>query len=62
LVRSISKPVLQGTLTVPIGSKVSLSGFGRYDWSDDLEAEVGPSRFSVDLSGWSAGVLVGINF
>lgn len=53
---------LQGALTVPLGEKVSFSGFARYDWSDDLEAQVGPSRFSVDLSGWTAGVLVGIRF
>lgn len=53
---------LQGALTVPIGEKISLTGFGRYDWSDDLEAEVGPSQFSVELSGWTAGVLVGIRF
>ena len=33
----------------------SVSAYGRYDWSDSVSGQVGPSTYEVDLSGWSVG-------
>ncbi len=53
---------LQGGASCRVTPRLSLTGFGRYDWSERLEAGVGPSSFSVDLSGWSVGAMVGLSF
>lgn len=53
---------LQSGATCQITPRLSVTGFGRYEWSDELEGSVGPSTFQVDLTGWSAGVMVGYRF
>lgn len=53
---------LQGLLGVQISQSWSVAGFGRYDWNDSLEGEVGYSRFGMDLSAFSAGAQVGYSF
>jgi hypothetical protein len=53
---------LQGGLAWQISSSWSINGFGRYDWSEELDEPVGPSTLSFDPGGWSAGVLLGWNF
>lgn len=53
---------LQSGATCQITPSISITGFGRYEWSDELEGSVGPSTFQADLTGWSAGVMVGYRF
>ena len=53
---------LQGGLAWHISSSWSINGFGRYDWSEELDQPVGPSTLSFDPGGWSAGVLLGWSF
>lgn len=53
---------LQGAVSWHITPRVFVSGFGRYDWSEKLEERVGPSTFTFDPGGWSAGVLLGFSF
>lgn len=38
-----------------IDDQWSVDAFVRYDWTESLEKQVGPSAFEVDLSGWSLG-------
>lgn len=53
---------MQGAVSVPLTERITLIGFGRYEWSKALESTVGPSTFSMELSGWSMGALVGVTF
>jgi hypothetical protein len=53
---------LKGSAYVDLKANFFLSFFGRYDWSRTLDADIGPSHFSFDPSGWSAGVGVGYRF
>lgn len=46
---------VQMAASVPLTRHLSLSGFGYYAWSRTLEARIGPSRFTVDPSGWTVG-------
>jgi hypothetical protein len=46
---------LQASATYAINDRWSVQAFGRYDWSQALEGEVGGSKFSLDLTGWSVG-------
>lgn len=45
-----------------ISDNVSLSLFGRHDWSKDLRGSAGPSTYEVDLDGWTAGVVVNVRY
>ncbi len=42
---------LQGALILPVTSRITLTGFGRCDWSETLHGDIGPSTFSVDPGG-----------
>ncbi len=53
---------VQAKVGVQLTGRLSVSGFARYDWSQSLSGNVGPSSFDVDLDGLSAGVMVGITF
>lgn len=53
---------LQAALGWQINDNWSLQVFGRYDWNESLDGTVGPSTFSVDLDGWSAGIAAGYRF
>lgn len=53
---------LQGTAGYRIADDWVLSVFGRYDWSDSLSGNVGPSSFSADLSGYTLGGSVTFTF
>ncbi|MDB6135150.1 MAG: hypothetical protein JWM59_3393 [Verrucomicrobiales bacterium] len=53
---------VQMAATLPVTRGVSLSAFGNYTWSRSLEAQVGPSRFHLDPSGWMAGGMIGCTF
>jgi hypothetical protein len=53
---------VQAKLGVQLSERVSVSGFARYDWSQSLSGDVGPSSFDVDLDGLSAGVMIGVTF
>lgn len=46
---------LQGQFAWALNDRWALQGFGRYDWNEDLDGEVGPTSFRADLSGWSVG-------
>lgn len=39
-----------------------VSAFVRYDWSQGIEAQVGPSRIDLDLDAFTAGVMIGKTF
>lgn len=49
---------LQGGVAYDITESLSLGGFGRYDFIQSFDDEVGPSSFDQDLSGWSAGLML----
>ncbi len=34
----------------------SLSAFGRFDWNKDISGTVGPSSYTVNMDGWTAGI------
>ena len=53
---------LQSAATVQLTPRLAFTAFGRYEWSQKLEGTVGPSSFSIDLTGWSAGLMLGLNF
>lgn len=53
---------LQGGVSWQITDRIFVSGFGRYDWSRKLEEQLGPTKFSFDPGGWSAGAGVGFTF
>jgi hypothetical protein len=53
---------VQGAVELPLTERISLTGFGRYDWSQSLDGSVGPSSFSMDPTGWSLGAMVGVRF
>lgn len=53
---------LQAGLGVHLTERFSVQGFARYDWSQDLHGEVGPSKFDVDLDGVSGGVMASWRF
>ncbi|MCH7225009.1 hypothetical protein [Haloferula sp. A504] len=40
----------------------SVESFFRYDWNETLHGNVGPSRFEIDLSGWSLGIGLGFRY
>ncbi len=46
---------LQGSAGYQLTDDWSVSVFGRYDWSESLSGDVGPSSFSADLSGYTLG-------
>ncbi len=45
-----------------INEQWSVESFFRYDWNESLDGSVGPSRFELDLSGWSFGLGAGFRF
>lgn len=47
---------------VRLTERLSFTAFGQYDWSDTLTGGVGPSRFTIDPSGWTAGGMLGFAF
>lgn len=53
---------VQVGLGVELSERLSVQGFGRYDWTQELEGSVGPSDFSLGLDGASAGVMVSWSF
>lgn len=53
---------VQGLLGLQFTERWSVAGFARYDWNDDLEGEVGYSKFRMDLSAFSAGAQAGYSF
>jgi hypothetical protein len=53
---------VQTKVGVQLTERLSVSGFARYDWSQSLTGNVGPSSFDVGLDGLSAGVMVGFTF
>jgi len=53
---------LQAAIGWQINDNWSLQAFGRYDWNESIDGTVGPSTFSVDLDGWSAGIAAGYRF
>lgn len=53
---------LQASVGYRLTDHLGLSLFGRGDWSDELTARVGPSTFTFDPSGWSAGGMVSWSF
>lgn len=46
---------LQGNLAWILNDRWAIQGFARYDWNQELKGMIGPSSFTVDLSGWSLG-------
>lgn len=40
---------------VSFTKNLGCSVFGRYDWRDEIEGSLGPSHYTVDLSGWTVG-------
>jgi hypothetical protein len=52
----------QGGINIPLKENVSLTGFGRYDWSQNSSNKIGPSTLTIDPTGWTAGVMIGIGF
>lgn len=52
----------QGALSCAITQRLSVSAYGRADWSETLEKEVGPSKLTFDPGGWSAGAMVSWRF
>ena len=53
---------LQVSATCFFTDRLFLQAFGRYDWCDQLEGSVGRSDFSIDPSGWSAGIMARVRF
>ena len=53
---------VQAAAGVEVTERVSISGFVRYDWSEDFHGTVGPSSFDLDMSGFSGGVMATIQF
>lgn len=53
---------LQGSAGYQLTHDWSVSVFGRYDWSEHLSGDVGPSTFSTDLSGYTLGGSVTFTF
>ena len=53
---------LQGSAGYQFTDHWQFSVFGRYDWSESLEGNVGPSSFSADLSGYTLGASVTFTF
>lgn len=46
---------VKGSANYRINGNWGVEGFFRYDWNETLRDSVGPSSFSLGLSGWSAG-------
>ena len=53
---------LETGLALKLKEHLSLTAFGRYDWTDSIEASFGASRVDIDLSGWSAGASLRFTF
>jgi hypothetical protein len=53
---------LQGAVTLPLTSRLSLTAYGQYDWIRTLSGGAGASRFTVDPSGWMLGGMLGYSF
>ena len=53
---------LQTSIGYHFTARWSLTAYGRYDWSQDFSTKVGPSTFSIDPTGWSAGIILGLGF
>jgi hypothetical protein len=45
---------IEGAVEFMLSKHWSIFANGRYDWADEVSGSVGPSKFSVDLGGWSA--------
>jgi hypothetical protein len=53
---------LQSGLEVALGRGFALTAFGRYDWGQNLTGSVGPSSFSLEMDGWTAGAGLTVQF
>lgn len=53
---------LQGGVAYKITETLTLGGFGRYDFTQSFDDNVGPSAFDQDLSGWSVGLVLAKSF
>jgi hypothetical protein len=53
---------VQGSAGYQITDHWQFSVFGRYDWSESLEGNVGPSSFSAELGGYTLGGSVTFTF
>lgn len=53
---------LQAAAGWQINEAWSVQAFGRYDWNESLDGDVGNSSFDVDLDGWSSGISIGYRF
>jgi len=53
---------MQGSILYALNSELHAAVFVRYDWSQGIEARVGPSSLSVDLDALSVGVMIGRTF
>jgi len=56
----VSGGLLLGTGQEP--ARVFLQAFARWDFAEDLDGSVGPSRFTLDLDAFSAGAMAGFQF
>lgn len=45
-----------------VSQDVSISLFGRHDWSSDLSGHAGSSSWDVDLDGWTLGAAVNVRY
>jgi hypothetical protein len=53
---------LQSGVEFALGRGFALAAFGRYDWGRDLTGSVGPSSFSLEMDGWTAGAGLTVQF
>ena len=53
---------LQSSIEVSLTKHIGLYGSGRYDWAQSFSSGVGPSKFTVDVSGWTLGGGVSYRF
>ena len=51
---------IEAQLSTDLNHRLSLEAFGRYDWSEKVKGDVGPTEFETDLGGFSLGV--GLNY
>lgn len=49
---------VQAAAGVQVTESLSLRGFARYDWSQELSASAGAAQFDADLGGFSAGAML----
>lgn len=53
---------VQAAVHRSLGRDWHISAFVRYDWSQGIETQVGPSRFELDLDSFTAGLMIGRTF